>query len=77
VPRALCDTGNENLRRRNDLEATGMVLADPGFVIPEPIEMADEVHVAVKREVRVLVDFVERCEEYAGADLPARAIGSI
>src|SRR5437588_4399456 len=43
-----------------------MVLADPGLVVVELIEVHEQVHVALEREQRVLAHGVKRREEHAG-----------
>src|SRR5262249_12633585 len=45
-----------------------MVLADPGLVIIELIEVDQEVHVAVHRQDRILGQRVERGEKNAGLE---------
>ena len=61
--RALGGRGDEHLGRGDDLVAGRVVLADPGLVEAEVVEVLDQLEVAVDREVRVLVDGVERGEE--------------
>ena len=38
---------------RDDLEAARMVLADPGLVIVQLVEVDEQVHVALEREQRI------------------------
>jgi len=66
VAGALGRGGNEHLRRSDDLEAAGMVLADPGLVIVQPVEMLDQLHVAFDGERGILVKRMERREKDAG-----------
>ena len=65
VPRALCRGGDEHLGRGDDLVAGGVVLAEPGLVEAELVEMLDELQVALERQGRVLADRVERGQEDA------------
>ena len=43
----------------------GMMLADPGFVIAEPVEMIDQLQIALDAQRRVLVDRMKGREEDA------------
>ena len=56
VARALRGGRDEHLRAGDDLEAGRVVLADPGLVIVQLVEMDEQVHVALEREQRVLVE---------------------
>ena len=71
APRALGRRGDEDLRAGDDLEAAGMVLADPRFVIIEPVEPLDELEVALDREHRVLVEGVKGREKNAKPNVAA------
>jgi hypothetical protein len=67
--RPLRGGGDEHFRARDDLVAGGMMLADPGFLVAQPVEMLDQLEVALDAERRVLVDGMEWREEYAVAQL--------
>ena len=54
VLRAFRRRRDEHLRRRDDLVAAGVVLADPRLVEAEPVEVLDQLQVAFERERRVL-----------------------
>ena len=47
VPRALGGGGDEDLGRGDDLVAGAVVLADPGLVVAELVEVLDQLHVAL------------------------------
>src|SRR5207245_683978 len=49
-------------------EAARMVLADPGLVIVEPVEMDQKLHVAVERQQRVLGQRMKGREKNAGLE---------
>ena len=68
MPGALGGGGDEQFRTGDDLEAAGMVLADPDFVVVEPVEMLDQLHIPVETGGRVLVHRVERGEEDSEAE---------
>ena len=70
MARPLGGGGNEHLGTGDDLEAGRMMLADPGLVVVEPVEVLDELHVAVDRQQRVLVQGVEGGQEDAGLEIP-------
>ena len=53
---ALARRGQEQLRRRDHLPARRVVLAAPELVVAEPIEVLDEVEVALQLQARVLAD---------------------
>src|SRR3546814_13467525 len=59
--------GDEHLGGGDDLVAGRVVLADPGLVEAEGVEVLDQVEVALEGERGVLPDGVERCEEDAEA----------
>jgi hypothetical protein len=63
VPRALGGGGDEYLRAGDDLRPRRVVLADPGFVVAELVEVRDQVEVAFQRQGRVLTGRVERRHE--------------
>src|SRR5437762_8355150 len=60
---ALGGEGDEDLRRRDDLVAGGMVLANPGLVKAELVEMDDQVEIALEALGRVLLIRVEGRQE--------------
>ena len=64
---ALARGGQEQLRRRDHLPARGVVLAAPELVVAEPVEVRDEVEVALELQRRVLADRVMGREK--GAEL--------
>ena len=66
VARALGGGGDEHLRAGDDLEAARVVLADPGLVIVQPVEMDQELHVAVEGEQRILGERMEGRKKDAG-----------
>ena len=70
VARALGGGGDEHLGAGDDLEAGRVVLADPGLVVVEPVEMDQQLHVALERQQRVLVQGMEGREEDAGSEIP-------
>ena len=55
--------GDENLGRGNYLEAGRMVLADPGLLIAEPVQVLDQFQVAVNCFRRILVKRMKRGKE--------------
>ena len=66
VARALRRRRDEHFGTRDDLEAARMVLADPGLVIVELVEVDQQVHVALERKQRIFARRMERREEHAG-----------
>src|SRR5262249_20269656 len=62
---ALDGGADEDLRRRDQLPAGRVMLADPGFVVAEPVEPLEQFHVAREREVGIFAEAVERREEDA------------
>ena len=69
VARAHRRGGQEHLRAGDDLEAARVMLADPGLVIVQPVEMLDQLHVALDGERRVLAQRMERREEDSGSQI--------
>ncbi len=57
--RALGRRGQVHLRRRDDLPAGAVVLADPGFVETELVEPLDQLQVALEGIGRVSADLME------------------
>jgi hypothetical protein len=66
VARALSRGGDEHFGAGDDLVAARMVLADPGLVIVQPVEMDQKLHVALERQQRVFRQRMKRREENAG-----------
>ena len=66
---ALRRRGDEHLGAGDDLEAAGMVLADPRLVVVQSVEMLDQLHVAVDRERRGSPAANGTGEENAGAQI--------
>src|SRR2546425_1073702 len=66
VARTLRGGRDEQLRAGDDLEAAGMMLADPRLVIIEPVEMDEKLHVAVEREQRVFGKRMKGSKKDAG-----------
>ncbi len=62
---ALGRGGDEHLGRRDDLVAGRVVLAEPGFVEAQAVEVLDQLQVALEGQRRVLPDRVERGQEDA------------
>jgi hypothetical protein len=60
---------DEELGRGDDLEARRMMLADPRFLVAQPIEMLDQREVAVDRFGRVFIEGMEGREKDAVAQL--------
>ena len=76
VAGALGRGGDEHLGTGDQLEPARMVLADPGFVIVQPVEMLQQLHVTMEGEGGVLLHAVERCEEDAAAQIIGHVAGS-
>jgi hypothetical protein len=62
--------GQEHFGRGDHFPAAGMVLAAPEFVIPELVQVFDEVEIAAELQHRVLPDGMVGSEE--GAKLQTR-----
>src|SRR4051812_6646580 len=73
MPRTLRRGGDEDLRRSDDLVPGGVVFTDPRLVVPEPVEVNDEVEITFQRQRRILAARMERREKDAE---PLRACGS-
>src|SRR5439155_5614161 len=69
MPGALRRSGDEHLRAGDQLEAARMMLADPGLVIIEPVEMLQELEIPLHRQGRVLVVVMERRHENAALQI--------
>ncbi len=67
---ALRHRRDEHLRAGDDLVAGRMVLAEPGLVEAERVEVRDEVEVAFQRQRRVLPHGVKRSQEDAELEGP-------
>ena len=65
APGALRRRHHEELGRGDDLPAGAVVLADPGLIEVEPIELFEELEVAIERDRRILLEPVEGPEEDA------------
>ena len=50
---------------RDQFPAGGMMLADPGLVVAEPVQPLEQLDIAVDRQRRVFADAMERCQEDA------------
>src|SRR5712692_4748152 len=75
VARASGRAGDEHLGTGDDLEAAGMVLADPGFVIVQPVEMLEQFHIAFERKCRVYFEILKWREENAAAQIRVVHLG--
>ena len=69
VARPLGGGGDEHLGAGDDLEAAGMMLADPRLMVVQPVEVLDQLHVAFDGEGGVLVQRMEGRQENAGAQI--------
>ncbi len=69
VPGALGRGGDEHLRAGDQLEAARMMLADPRLVIIQPVEVLQQLEVALDRQGRVFVVIMERRQEDAAAQI--------
>ncbi len=63
APRALSGRGDEYLRRGDGLVARRVVLADPGLVIAQLVEVLDELEIALEGKGGILVDGMKRRQE--------------
>ena len=66
---ALRGRGDENLWRTDDLAARRVVLADPHLVEAEPVEVFDELEVALQRKRRVGACAMKRRDEVSESEL--------
>ena len=64
-PGALGGGGDEDLRGGDDLAARRVVLPDPGLVVVQPVQVGDQLEVALDGRGGVLPRRVERCQEDA------------
>ena len=71
-PGALGGRGDEDLGAGDDLAAGGVMLADPGLVVAELVEVHDQFQIALQRERWVLTGRVERCHEDSEVHGPIR-----
>ena len=69
MPGALSGRGDKHFRAGNHLEAAGMMLADPGLVIIEAVEMLEQFEVPLDRQCRVFVVIVKRREKDAASQI--------
>jgi len=63
---ALGGLGDEQFRAGDDLEAAGVMLADPGLVVIELVEMDEQLHVAVEAQQGVFAKRMKRGEKNSG-----------
>ena len=63
VARALCGGGDEDLRGGDHLGPRRVVLADPRLVVVEPIQMLDQLEVALEQDRRIDASRMERRHE--------------
>jgi hypothetical protein len=75
VAGALRRGGNEHFRAGDQLEPGGVVLADPGLVIVEPVEMLDQFEIPLDRKRRILVMVMERRQKMRAASAGFRPMG--
>ena len=69
VAGALRRCGDEHLRAGNQLEPARVMLADPRLVVVEPVEVFEQLQVALDRQGRVLIVIVERRQKDAAAQI--------
>ena len=69
VAGALGRGGDEHLGAGDQLEPARVMLADPRLVIVQPIEVFEQLEVALDRQGRVFVVIVERREKDAAAQI--------
>src|SRR5271170_5699000 len=62
-------SGNEDLRRADDLTAGRVVLAEPDFVEAQRIEVFDELEISLQCQGRVGTRAVKRCDEIPKPEL--------
>jgi len=65
---------DEHFRTADDLEPAGVVLADPGFVVVQRVQVLQQLHVALQRQDGVFRQVVERCQEDAAAQVGHRGL---
>ena len=75
VLRALGRGGDEDLGGGDDLVSSRMVLAEPGLIEPELIQMLDQLQIALEGQRRILADRVERGQENAEIQAISRIDG--
>src|SRR5262249_42965476 len=68
--------GNEEIGRAVNLEAAGMMLADPGLGEAELLQILDQPEIALHQERRVLVGRGKGRQEDAGPQIPGWIHGS-
>jgi hypothetical protein len=69
IARPLDGAGDEHLRAGDDLETARVMLADPGLVVVETVEMLDQFHVAFDRKRRIFPQRMEGSEEDSGSEI--------
>src|SRR6185437_4760234 len=68
--------GDEEVGRAIELEAAGMMLADPRLGEAEILEILDQLEIALHQERRVFVGRVKGRQENAGPQIPGWVHGS-
>jgi hypothetical protein len=69
VARARGRGRDEHFGRGDDLETARMMLANPGFVVVEPVEQFDQLQIAFQRDGGVFFQIMERRKENAAAQV--------
>src|SRR5271170_2022106 len=59
--------GDEDFRTRNNLVARGMMLANPGLIITEPVHQLDQLKIALQGECGIFLRRMKRCDKSAKA----------
>ena len=57
--------GDDQFGQGDQFPAGGVMLADPGFVVAQPVQPLEQLDIAVDRQRRVFPDPMERCQEDA------------
>jgi hypothetical protein len=63
-------SADEHFRAGDDLKAGRVVLADPGLVVIEPVEVDEQLHVALEGQERVFPNRMEGSKKDAGLQKP-------
>jgi len=66
--RSLGSSRAEHLGRGDNLDAAGVVLADPRLIIIQPVQMLKQLEIALERQRRVFVPGVERRQKDAALE---------